>query len=444
MRWYQRLFSRFGWMPGARVHPNSGLGLIYRDYECNRKLWRENSIFIDNIYNKISNDVALSKFRHIKISEIKNAPDEMNWLEHSDISYVLNRRPNDLETPTAFWNRVVRKMLKEDFCIVIPNYKSGKLDSLEVAENVAYYDKEYIYILPEDENWFRNYLGPRRFVNPDLWEPGENYSIQDDDWYWFDEESRKYYIRYKVKDVLIFENPRPGLTSNLNALTNLINLGLERLMEKLSDNAGLKALLKTHTTAVDDNLKRRAETRVRNIMEVAENGGIGFLQIGEEFQELSNNYNTAEESEVNLLKNQLANAYGLNDDLINCNYTEMQYRAYQQSIITPFMNTIKEELNYKLITKTAYTQGQRILMYFDLYNITSLKDMSDFAQKMKYNAIMSSNEIREIFGYGGYVGGDVYETNANAVPTSEISSQIIEPTSVEEIIYEGVNNNDGN
>ena len=64
-----------------------------------------------------------------------------------------------------------------------------------------------------------------------------------------------------------------------------------------------------------------------------------------------------------------------------------------------------------------------MLVYFDMYDISSLKDLNEFAFKMKYSGIMNANEIREIFGYGSYSGGDVFETNKNAIRVGEEALQ---------------------
>ena len=117
----------------------------------------------------------------------------------------------------------------------------------------------------------------------------------------------------------------------------------------------------------------------------------------------------------------LFQAFGLNEKLFTCDYTEEQYRAYFSGVLKLYQRVISEEINRKFFTKTARTQGQRLLVYFDMFEIASLKDLSDFAFKAKYSALMSSNEIREIFGYGGYEGGDLYQSNLNAVSVDELT-----------------------
>lgn len=371
MKWYQRFLG----LLMSRVDTKSGLGArYYKTYQQSYNYWTHNSIFIENIFHKIANDASLVNFRHLKITKNDNAPDLMDWLEDSDLTYILNRRPNDSETPTTFWNRVVRQMLKNDVAVIIPVYENSRLKSIELVKELVSYDSKNITIS----------------VN------GVEY-------------------KYPINQCWVFENPREGLATNLNEIVNLINMNLERLMEKLANPSNLKGLLKI-TTAVEDNeLKKRAEMRVSNIMDVASNGNIGYLQKGEEFQELNQTYNTASSEELEFLKQQLSNSYGLNNKLLNCEYDEQIYRAYHQSILTPIINTIKEEIEYKNISKTAYTQGQRVAVYFDFYNVTSLKDLSDFAFRMKYSGIMNSNEIREIFGYGQFSGGDLFTDNKNSV-----------------------------
>ena len=116
----------------------------------------------------------------------------------------------------------------------------------------------------------------------------------------------------------------------------------------------------------------------------------------------------------------------MNERLFTCDYSEEQYRAYFSSVLKVYQRVISEELNRKLFTPTARTQGQKVLVYYDYFDIASLKDLSDFAFKSKYSALMSANEIREIFGYGAYEGGDIYESNRNAISVNEINESINE------------------
>lgn len=339
-----------------------------------RLYWQKNSIYLDNIYNKIATDVAMAKFKHVKITRIKDKPDHMEWLQFSNLSNVLTYSPNELDTPIVFWSNVVRKMLQDQYVVVVPFYENGKLAELEIADSAVINNATVTL-----------YINSERYVLP-------------------------------IGNVWIFENPKQNLSVQLNQVTTLIDDALRALSYKVNEKPStLRGFLKLPTKAEDGELKKKAQDRVKNIMETAADGEIGYLQKDEEFQELNNTYGTASKEEMEFLKQQLYNSFGINEDLFTCDYNEDQYRAYYQSVLKLYIRVIAEEINRKYFTKTARTQGQKLLFYVDLFDIASLKDLNEFAFKQKYSGNMNSNEIREIFGYGAYEGGEIFETNKNAV-----------------------------
>jgi hypothetical protein len=222
--------------------------------------------------------------------------------------------------------------------------------------------------------------------------------------------------------VWIFRNPKKNLTAQLGQITKLIDDNLRALSEKLNNqpNSFLRGFLKIPTKAVDEKLKSRTKDRLDSIFETAQNGGIGYLEQGEEFQELANTFSTASNEELEFLKQQLYQAFGINENLFTCSYTEEEYRAYYQSVIKLYMRMIREEINRKAFTKNERTAGERLLVYMDMIDITSLKDLNEFAFKQVYSGNFNNNEIREMFGYGAYDGGDIYQTNRNAVPVANL------------------------
>lgn len=340
------------------------------------KYWRKNSIYLDNIYNKIATDVSMLKFKHVRITRNPNAPDTMQWHEFSDLAQVLSASPNGLETPVVFWSNVVRKMLKDGVAVVVPRYEKGLLQEIYLADSVRDWSLTSLTLAIDD-----------------------------------------FETKVPIDSIWIFENPKQNVTAQLGQITNLIDENLNALSSKLGEQSSkLKGFLKLQTMTEDDELKKKANARVQNIMESAQNGNIGYLQKNEEFQELSNVYETASADELEFLKSQLYHAFGINEKLFTCDYSEAQYRAYYSSVLKVYQRVITEEINRKFFSKTARTQGHRLLVYYDMSDLTSLKDLSEFTFRAKYSGLMNSNELREMyFGLPAYVGGEVFESNANAV-----------------------------
>lgn len=357
-----------------------GMSVSNKDFHRHYRDLQKNSLYVENMYNKIATDVSMLNFKHVRIQRRKDAHDLMTWEQTSDIQNALSMSPNDFQSPTVFWSEVMYKILKDGACVVVPTYKKGKIQSL----NIVYGD----------------------------WKV-ENKTIQ------FEVDDKE--VKTSINNVLIFINPKKNVGTALHSITNLIDENLRQMQYKLAESKGsLKGFIRFNTKLADNSMKDYAKSRVKNILETAEDGGMGYLDKDEEFIELSHTYDTFSSEEISQLKEQLYQAFGMNEKLFTCDYSEEQYRAYFSSVMKVYQRVIAEELNRKLFTQTARTQGQKILVYYDYFDIASLKDLSDFAFKSKYSALMSANEIREIFGYGAYEGGDVYESNRNAIDIDEL------------------------
>lgn len=366
---------------GIRHHKMYSTITDYFDRFC---YFNSNSIYLENILNKISNDVAMLKFKHIKITKKENEEiPKMTWFEHSDLSNVLCVSPNEFDTPINFWAKVTRKMLSDQVAAVIPSFENDRITSIVLADSI---------LKPTDDS---------KIIQVNA---GDKTYEMDSSSIW------------------LFENPKKNVTTSLDQMTRLIDDNLKNISLKLSSKGNsLKGLLKYPTNIDDESLVEKSKFRVNKILEGAKESGIGVLQRYEEFQELQNEYSTIASSDLNFLKEQFYNAFGINEKLFNCDYTENQFRAYFSSVLKIYQRVISEEINRKYFTKTARTQGQKLLVYYDMYDISSLRDLNEFAFKMKYSGIMSANEIREIFGYGSYLGGEVFETNKNAIRINDSS-----------------------
>lgn len=371
----------------------TGIGVNHRVVIENRRrsigYWTENSIYLDNIFNKIGTDVAMSKFKHIQVNKVDGEPDKINELEESGLTEVLLYNPNPYTAPLDFWSSVVRKIVSEGRAVVLPIYENSK--STEIKE---------LYLCN----------GTYEMENDKL-----NVIYQDG--------NKQIEIKVPIGSLWIFDNPKTNLTVQLNQITRLIDNNLRVLSEKLDESSTLRGFLKLKTMANDNELKEQALGRTKDIMDAAKENNIGYLQNGEEFQELNNEYGTAAKEEMEFLKQQLYNAFGFNDDLFTCNYSEDQYRAYFQSVIKVYIRVISEEIQRKQIPRDRRLSGEKLLMYVDLFDIASLKDLNEFAFKQRYAGNINANEVREIFGYGGYVGGDIFETNKNAVQIGSSNSE---------------------
>jgi phage portal protein BeeE len=382
MGFLQKVKSLF--IPTKYVGYVDSINRYNRDRE---KYWSRNSIYLQSIYNMISTDVSMSQFRHVKKTN-QDGLIQRTEITGSDLTYVMKVRSNKLETPINFWSRVIRVMLKHGVAIVLPVYQNGSITELQLAESFS-------------EANFQGDVLNLTFEN------GQSFT-------------------YPVENLWIFENPKKQLEKDLENMSKLIDDNLRELSYKINDKGkNINGLLKLPYDGSLADKKKDAETRVQEISQVAQYNKIGYLNNKEEFQELHGDYSVAGNDELETAKMQLYFAWGINENLLTCNYTDDQYRAYFNKVIKMYQRVIAQEINSKYFSQTARTQGQSLLVFNDLLSFSSLKDLTAFVQVTKMYGVESSNELRDIFGQNGYSGGDTYETNLNMVqinPDGSLSS----------------------
>lgn len=332
------------------------------------------SIYLNNIYNRISTDIASMNLKHVKITK-EDGTSVTEPQTNSQLQYLLSIKMNSTDNPRAFWTDVSLRLLKDGIVIILPSYKKGAIQSLTLVE-------EYEVI---------NYETKQKIAIGS--------SVFD------------------LDDLVIIRDPNHGLHNDLYSISSLLNDAINALSMKIAEgNRGLFGFFKLSTnTSMDEEMLAMTKKRVEDLVNNASSTGIGVLQKDEDFKELNKTIETVDIEHLEFLIKQLKDNYGINDKILDGSYNEAEYKAYLQNVINPYQELIVQALNSALFSRTAITQGHKIINTVNLMSFASIEPLSAAMSKLKYIGAINSNEIREIIGLPSYVGGDRYETNANAV-----------------------------
>ena len=323
-------------------------------------------IYLNNIYNTISNDVASFKVNDTTTTD-------NNVIVNNDyITKALSLAPNERFNQNVFWQNVVKKMLIENIAVVVPD--TSKRNNLN------------LYLL-NNEDW---------------------------DWTNADQTSIKYNNRvYSLSSFLIFDNTRNQNTQSLTNLLKLLGSNINSQLKQLK-SMGMKGFVKVSTNGFDQALSDQIATRINKMIKVAKKTGFGYLQNNEEYIPINPSINSITESALKSTQEALYNSFGISSSIFNGNYTDAEYRAYYNSVISVYQKIIEQEINRKLLSTQQQNQGRYITISTDLFKQSSLKDMTTFLYQMKMQGILSANEARHYLGLPSYEGGDVFETNLNS------------------------------
>ena len=102
--------------------------------------------------------------------------------------------------------------------------------------------------------------------------------------------------------------------------------------------------------------------------------------------------------QVKYLSEQLYNALGFTESVFNGTADAETNLSYYNRTVKPILDTITKSATMVFLTKTARSQGQRIIYVRDPFAATSLDSIASMAQTFITNQVMTPNEIRSIIG----------------------------------------------
>lgn len=328
---------------------------------------------ISSIYTRLGIDVSSVKIKHVRVD------DEERYLSDVDsgLNNCLTVEANIDQAARMFRQDIAMTLFEQGTCAIVPidttlNPDSGSFDikTLRIGRIVE---------------WFPHHVRVNVY--------NERTGKRED-------------LTVTKQTTAIVENP-------LYSVMNEMNSTLQRLVRKLNlldqtdeQNASgkLDLIIQLPYVIKSEARRQQAEQR-RQEVEFQLRGsqyGIAYTDGSEKITQLNrpveSNLLTQVESLTQLLYVQL----GLTPEVMNGTADEKTMLNYWDRTIEPILDAITEAMHRTFLTKTARTQGQRIMYfrdYFKLVPISGEGGMADIADKFTRNEILSSNEVRQIVGF---------------------------------------------
>src|SRR5690606_6037485 len=122
---------------------------------------------------------------------------------------------------------------------------------------------------------------------------------------------------------------------------------------------------------------------------------------------------TLEYIDKNILRN-----YGTSLAIIDGDYTDEQFEAFYQKALEPFFVELEQAMMKCLLTNTEKAHGNRIKIYDKLILHAGFKTKITLAEKVSPTGALSTNEIRELFGYLPIENGEERPMSLNWINSS--------------------------
>lgn len=324
-----------------------------------------------SVYTRIAMDVSQIQIRHVRVDE------EERYIEDVDsgLNYCLDTEANIDQTDQAFIQDLVMRILDDGVAAAVP------VDTTFNPRLTGSFDIKTMRVGKVTE-WF-----PQN-VRLDLYNDriGKTESL----------------ILPKAQ-VAIIENP-------LYAVMNEPISTLKRLVYKLNQldqlddkNASSKLdLIIQLPFDLRTELKRQeAEKRRQDIeTQLTDNKfGIAYASSTERITQLNRAVENKLMDEIEYLTSMLYSQLGMTKEVFEGHADESAMRNYFRRTIKPIVSAITKEFNRKFLTKTARSQGQRVMFFNSLLELATLDSIANAGSQLVASEILTRNEVRQLIGF---------------------------------------------
>jgi hypothetical protein len=213
---------------------------------------------------------------------------------------------------------------------------------------------------------------------------------------------RREEITLEKKFVAIVENP-------LYAVMNEPSSTLQRLIRKLnlldsvdeqSGSGKLDLIIQLPYVIKTEAKQAQAEKRRKDIEFQLKDSkyGIAYTDGTEKITQLNRPVENNLLQQIQYLTDLLYSQLGLTQEIMNGTADEKTMLNYYNRTVEPIITAIVESLKRTFLTKTARSQGQSVVYFWDPFKLVPVSELAEIADKFTRNEILTSNEIRQVIG----------------------------------------------
>lgn len=193
-----------------------------------------------------------------------------------------------------------------------------------------------------------------------------------------------------MNNELFGDNPTEALTS----IMEVVNTTDQGVIKAIKNGAMIRWLLKFSNSMRPEDLKDNAQAFADNYLSMSTNSmGVAATDSKSEAVQISPNDYVPNAAQTDRSTKRIYNFFGVNEKIINSNFTEDEWVAYYESVLEPIAVQMANEFTRKLFTRKERAFGNKII--FECSNLTyaSMSTKLQLANLVD-RAIISRNEAR--------------------------------------------------
>lgn len=347
-----------------------GIGYSRRPDRVHLSLGNERSI-IAALYNRIAIDVACINVRHVRVDQNGKYVEAIN--DYLDDCLTLSANLD--QTARAFIQDAVLTLFDDGCVALVP------VETSENPDKTGSYDICQLRV-GRIREWYPQH------VKLDVYDQRDG---------------RHHEVIMAKETVAIVENP-------LYTVMNEPNSTLRRLIRKMNlldgvdeqtSSGKLDIIIQLPYTIKSEARMKQAEARRKAIEDqlAGSKYGIAYIDGTEHVTQLNRAAENNLLSQIEYLTKVVFNQLGVTEAVFYGEANEQEMLNYHNRTIEPIISAFCDGMTRAFLTRTARTQGQRVMFFRDPFKLVPVNQIADIADKFTRNEVLSSNEVRSIVGY---------------------------------------------
>lgn len=333
-----------------------------------RVFWRsgqERSI-LASIYNRIAVDTSTFDIKHVKLNSENHYEKDIQ----SPINTVLTLTANQDQDGRSLIMDAVYSLLEEG-CVAIVPVDADRDPFKHTINNV------YSMRVAQIVEWHRNTIGIMLYN---------------------ERSGQRERVLIPKTAAAIIENPFYSIMNEPNSTLQRLKkkLALLDFIDEKTASKKLDLIIQFPYQVRSDFQKEKANQRISELEhQLGEsNLGIAYTDGTERITQLNRPVENSLLSQVQYLQDMLYTELGITKEILNGTASEDIMNNYYKRTIEPLLSAIVNEFKRKFLTKTAITQGQTFMFFYNPFKMVTLTTLANIVPVLTMNEIISSNDVR--------------------------------------------------
>ena len=304
---------------------------------------------------------------------------------------ILNYKPNPLQNKTQFIKNVVTQLFTENNCFIEPIFDtaSGDLKSLFPLPNKR-------FNFETDDS---NTIGYVKFLD----------------------QFNNIEKRYNLNNIIYlsrFCTLSGGVKNNLGLYETVIKSLGEQIVN-VANPKKPRAILQSNQIGQGQLKERDKKGTMEDVKANFDDSVQGLVYFDKLWQVTPINWqeNDVNEKLMKLVVNTVYNYFGINENIINNNASEVEMEMFISTTIKPLAQQFEEEFTNKLFTENEYFFGNRIEFDYFALSVSTLQAKTNLFSVAIRQGIMNIDECREMIGQPPLANGlgQTYRVTADTI-----------------------------